>query len=347
MTSATSDLLAPDVRRPRALVATLCAWALAVSSAGAALAADRAPAADPAPAKAEAREKAAGKAGDHLDTEPAQWMRFSEDAKGNGKLEVGVGTYKNEDGVTVHLVGAVHVGDKRYYKELDKLFESYDALLYEMVKPADAGAPRRGVRGTGMVSFFQRFLKDALELEFQLDGVDYSKKNFVHADLDAETFERLQAERGESILGLMVQQMIREFAKNMEGKNEARGAEPNVLDILSALDAPDRAKRFKLILGRSFGQMEDQIAGFQGTVLVTERNKKALAVLKDQIRAGKKNIGVFYGAAHLPDMESRLALMGFKRTGVEYKVAWDIADEPAPPAHDKKADDGKKAADKE
>lgn len=338
MTDEVTPSSARDVRRPpRAFLAALIAWGLAAAStAGPLLAAERPAVAEP-PAKANADAKAKG---DGLDTEPAQWMRFTEDGKGNGKLEVGVGTYKNGEGVTVHLVGAVHVADKRYYAELDKLFEGYDALLYEMVKPADAGAPRRGVRGTSMVSFFQRFLKDALELEFQLDGLDYTKKNFVHADLDAETFEKLQAERGESILGLMVQQMIREFAKNAEGKGNANAAEPSVLDILAALDAPDRSKRFKMILGRSFGQMEDQIAGFQGTVLVTERNKKALAVLKEQIRAGKKDIGVFYGAAHLPDMESRLALMGFKRTGVEYKLAWDIRDEPAPPPADaKKADE--------
>jgi hypothetical protein len=281
----------------------------------------------------------AAKKGDALDTEPAQWMRFKDDGKGNGKLEVGVGTYKNDDGVTVHLVGAVHVADKRYYAELDKLFTGYDALLYEMVKPANAGAPQKGFRGKSMVSMFQRFLKDVLELEFQLDGVDYTKKNFVHADLDAETFAKMQEERGESIIGLMLQQMIKEFAKNAAGNGNAQAApEMSILDLLSALDAPDRAKRFKMILGRSFGQMEDQIAGFQGTVLVTERNKAALAVLKDQIRAGKKNIGIFYGAAHMPDMESRLALMGFKRTSMEYRLAWDITDNPAPPADEKKDD---------
>lgn len=275
-----------------------------------------------------------------LDTEPAEWMRFSEDGRGNGKLEVGVGTYRNDAGVTVHLVGAVHVGDRKYYADLDKLFESYDAVLYEMVKPKGAGAPARNARkpgGDGMVTIFQRFLKDALELDFQLDGIDYSKANFVHADLDAETFEQMQSERGESILGLMLQQVIRDLARQAEGKGQAK-AQPGLLDILAVLDSPDRAKQLKLILGRSFGDMEEQIAGFQGTVLVTERNKAALGVLRDAVRAGKKNIGVFYGAAHMPDLESRLALMGFKRTGMEYKVAWDISSDRPADADDEKFD---------
>jgi hypothetical protein len=281
-----------------------------------------------APMSLRADEKAdpAVKADRALDNEPAQWTRFTEDGKGNGKLEVGIGTYKNDAGVTVHLVGAVHVGDAKYYADLDKLFESYDALLYEMVKPKNAGAPARGQKGGGsMISMFQRLLKDVLELDYQLDGIDYSKKNFVHADLDAEEFERLQEERGESILGLMFQQLIRDLAKSAEGKATAKN-QPGIGELIEAFSADDRGKRLKLIMGRSMGDMEEQIAGFQGTVLVTERNKKALAVLKDAIRSGKKNIGVFYGAAHMPDLEMRLALMGFKRTGMEYKVAWDISD---------------------
>lgn len=309
----------PSLRRGR-IALLVVAWLLSGLAARPLLAADKA-------------EKPAAKDA-ALDNEPAQWMRFSEDGKGNGKLEVGIGTYKNDQGVTVHLVGAVHIADKRYYDELNKLFEGYDALLYEMVKPANAGPPQPGQKSKSMVSFFQRFLKDALELDFQLDGIDYQKKNFVHADLDAETFEKLQAERGESIIGLMLQNMIREMAKSFDkdNPNAKQAPEMGLMDLIDAFSAPDRAKRFKMILGRNFGQMEEQMAGFQGTVLVTERNKAALNVLKDQIRAGKKNIGIFYGAAHMPEMESRLALMGFKRTGVEYKVAWDISDNPAPPA---------------
>lgn len=296
----------------------------------AALAGTRSAYADAKPADAVAKANRA------LDTEPAQWMRFSEDGKGNGKLEVGIGTYKNDAGVTVHLVGAVHVGDQKYYSDLAKLFESYDALLYEMVKPKGAGAPVRGQKGGGgMVSMFQRLLKDVLELDYQLDGIDYSKKNFVHADLDAEDFERLQEERGESIIGLMLQQMLRDLAKSANGEGAAKN-QPGLMEIIDAFNSDDRGKKLKLIMGRSFGDMEEQIAGFQGTVLVTERNKKALAVLKDAIRSGKKNIGVFYGAAHMPDMEMRLALMGFKRTGMDYKVAWDISD--PKPAKDKEVE---------
>src|SRR5947209_2845430 len=112
-----------------------------------------------------------------------EFIRFVEDKNGGGKLQTAIVTYKNSDGVTVHLVAALHVGEKSYYKGLSQTFDGYDALLYEMIKPKDSGAPEPGAHSTSMISMFQRFLKDVLELDFQLDDVDYTKENFVHADL--------------------------------------------------------------------------------------------------------------------------------------------------------------------
>src|SRR6185295_4278089 len=103
--------------------------------------------------------------------------------------------------------------EKQYYDDLSRTFQKYDALLYEMVKPKDAGAPAPGQRSESMVSMFQRALKDVLELQFQLDAVDYRAKNFVHADLDAETFTKMQEERGESIFTLMLRQILDEMSK--------------------------------------------------------------------------------------------------------------------------------------
>lgn len=275
-------------------------------------------------ARAWADEKPA-KPKDALDNEPATWMRFVEDGKGGAKLDVAIGTYKNEDGVQVHLVGVVHVADKAYYDGLAKTFEGYDALLYEMVKPAGAGAPLKGQKPGSMIGFFQTFLKDILDLEFQLDAIDYTKDNFIHADLDAETFQKLQAERGESMMGMMIEGMMKQMFKSMQGKGQDNAGGMDLMQLIEAMQSPDRARALKLIMGRSFGDMEEQAAAMQGTVLVTERNKKALEVLRNTIRGGKKNVGVFYGAAHMPDIELRLALMGFKRTGMEWRTAWDMS----------------------
>ena len=250
-----------------------------------------------------------------------EFLKYLDDGHGGGKLETAIATYKDKDGVVVHLVGAVHVGDKEYYEGLNKTFEGYDALLYEMVKPQDADAPKPGeVRSNSMVSVIQRFLKDALDLQFQLDQIDYTKPNFVHADLSAEEFQKLEEERGESIWGLMLQQMFREMMNP-----PADQPQMDLSDLLNALTSPDRARQLKLLLGKQFGHIEEQMAGFGGTVLIADRNKACFKVLRKQIDSGKKNIGIFYGAGHMPDMQDRLEEMGFHQTGIEWRVAWDVS----------------------
>src|SRR5438132_13552704 len=63
-----------------------------------------------------------------------KFLRFVEDGHSGGRLETAVVTYRNEAGVTVRLVGAVHIGEKSYYEGLNDTFRGDDAVLYELVK---------------------------------------------------------------------------------------------------------------------------------------------------------------------------------------------------------------------
>jgi hypothetical protein len=67
-----------------------------------------------------------------------------------------------------------------------------------------------------------------------------------------------------------------------------------------------------------------------GSVIVVERNKVAMDVLNKQMAKGHRRLGIFYGAAHLTDMEQRLLAMGFKREKAEWLTAWDLPPEPPP-----------------
>jgi len=59
------------------------------------------------------------------------FIRVSKTDK-NVFLETGVTTYTKGD-VTVDLIGAVHIGDKTYYEQLNTEFTNYESLLYELV----------------------------------------------------------------------------------------------------------------------------------------------------------------------------------------------------------------------
>jgi hypothetical protein len=100
------------------------------------------------------------------------------------------------------------------------------------------------------------------------------------------------------------------------------------MDLVDALQAPDRARRLKLVLGKQITQMGLAMSGMADSVILDERNKHALKVLKEQVDAGRKNIAIFYGAAHLAGMDELMTgLMGFKPHGDPVWItAWDLAE---------------------
>jgi hypothetical protein len=283
-------------------------------------------------------------------TQPTKFLRYVEAPDGSSRLEVAEATYKNDARVVVHLIGAVHIADADYFAALNESFDHYDALLYEMVKPAEPATepgeeggvtlpttqpaaqepgqeqeqPQPRQSSLKWVGMLQRFMKDQLHLVYQLDAIDYDRPNFVHADLDLETFERLEADRGESIWTLMMQSAMANMSKDSAGEDVSG------LALIGALMSPDRAYELKRVLAQEFGDLDEQmdaINGPNGSVILTERNKVALHVLDEQIAAGKKYIGIFYGAGHLRMMEESLEAEGFHKVGVVWRTAWDM---PAP-----------------
>ncbi len=74
--------------------------------------------------------------------------------------------------------------------------------------------------------------------------------------------------------------------------------------------------------------MESLLVGFagpEGSTLITVRNKRALEVLRQQQAAGKRKLGIFYGAGHLSDMHERLVEeFGLTPIGIVWLEAWDL-----------------------
>ncbi len=232
-------------------------------------------------------------------------------------------------GVTVDLVGAVHIADKAYYDELNKRFADYEVVLFELVAPEGTKIPKEGRKGGNAhpIGAMQNGMSSMLELAHQLDSVDYTKDNFVHADMSPEEFSKSMADRGESFMQMFLRLMGQGMAQQAAAQ-EGGGNAPSDLNLLVALFSRDRASKLKLIMAEQFENMEAQMLLFDGpggSTIITERNKKAFEVLEKQLKAGKKKIAVFYGAGHLPDMEKRLSSDFFmKRDSEQWLTAWSL-----------------------
>ena len=100
-----------------------------------------------------------------------------------------------------------------------------------------------------------------------------------------------------------------------------------------ALFDRNRALRLKRLMAEQFADLEMAMAalnGPDGSTLVTERNKVALAKLDKQWSQGRKRVAIFYGVGHLPDMAQRLvADFNLHETGQSWLTAWNLAGSPA------------------
>ena len=268
---------------------------------------------------------------DKAENQPAakgeiKFVRVSKEATSPLALQTAVVKYKSDsketEGVEVTLIGAVHIAEKSYYENLNKLFTEYDALLYEMVSDPHQGVPAPSERGSSPISYVQVGMKDMLNLTFQLDEVDYKAKNFVHADMSPEEFFDSMNKRKEGVFKMFLRSVGSGLAMQGAGKS-------NDLDVLAAMMSSNRSKGLKRALAEQFEMMDGQMAALQGedgrSTLITERNAKAFKVLGQEIKAGKKKIGIFYGAGHLEDMHQRL-LDQYRMEPVEttWMDAWDL-----------------------
>jgi len=236
------------------------------------------------------------------------------------QLQTSVIRYKKKK-ATVDLIGAVHIGDAKYYDKLNTLFTDYDVLLYELVAPGDEDIGELQKAQMNQIRTSQQAMQKALGLEFQMNGVDYSPKNFVHADMNMDEFLREQKRQGESFLKLYMQTATAERKRQLSG--EATSA-PNVADLADLVLSPNRSMSLRLMMSRQLADLGGQFDQMDNSVIIAGRNIKAFEVLDRELKEGHKNVGIFYGAGHMPDMEKRLIERGFKRKTVDWLSCWNM-----------------------
>jgi hypothetical protein len=197
--------------------------------------------------------------------------------------------------VEIVLYGVVHIADGEYYARVQQDLDSYGVVLWEGVAPGKE-APTDADKGLGEL---QGAMGEMLGLTFQKDGIDYTRKNLVHADMNMDQpFLKMIASLGKAL---------------MQGN-------------------PAMQNQLKMQMGRQLGSADsNQLAQGLGKkaadVILYERNKVALDVLKKQLETTKDGtIAIFYGAAHMPDLEAKLGEMGFARTSKRWMTAWKIGE---------------------
>jgi hypothetical protein len=242
------------------------------------------------------------------EAEETEFVRVAEDEQGRPlALQLAITSYVARHGdsrIQIDLVGAIHIGDLEYYQDLNTRFENYDALLYELIAPKDTVISDRDPENQSVISSTQVTMKNILALSFQLDEINYGADNFVHADLSPTELSDSMDERGESLyiyFWRLFYASFDEYAKDPLGLQN--------MSLFTAMLSADSDNAFKTMLAYEMTDLEkaSEILGDDSqSSVIGARNQRAIDVLKSQLESGDKRIAIFYGVAHMPDMEERL-----------------------------------------
>ena len=263
------------------------------------------------------------------ETAKTTFLRIQNDANNvPSALQLANARYVPVDGIPddmyIDLISAVHVADKSYYENLNELFKTYDVVLYELV--AEEGTrvgDKNANQGKSLLSSVQQGMKEILGLSFQLEEVDYSPKNFVHADISPEEFKNSMDEKGESFVSMFMRMWLVGLQQQVTNPNAV-----NNVQLMSAFFSSNRERDLKVIAAKQFMEMDpvmNALEGDNGSTIVTARNLKALKVLRQEIEKGHKTFAIFYGAAHMPEMEEvMMKEFKLKPDQVNWVDAWDL-----------------------
>ncbi len=243
--------------------------------------------------------------------EPRPYVRVRRPAEDTFTLAVCVRKFEPAgQGPVVYLTGAIHIGEPAYYAALQKHLDAQSIVLFEGVglRDPEALAARAKQRREGEDGYSR--LAKALGLVSQMTGIDYRRTHFKNADMTVEELqERLQAKAAlEGPAGEEARQAVAQFGLL---RSFLSGDNPLMVLGLWALESqPALRTQMRMTLVRTLAQEKMPVA-FSASLMETilnDRNAAALKKLQEALsgQPHAKSIALFYGAAHLSEMEKQL-----------------------------------------
>ncbi|MCA9797183.1 MAG: hypothetical protein KC910_35480, partial [Candidatus Eremiobacteraeota bacterium] len=114
------------------------------------------------------------------------YVRVVRDPRGQARaLQTSITKMVDPQGRQLDLVATTHLAERGYYERLNRQFQTYDSVLYELISdaPHEELPAQLAETASDPLSATQQAMANLLGLDFQLSYIDYTAANFVHADL--------------------------------------------------------------------------------------------------------------------------------------------------------------------
>lgn len=252
-------------------------------------------------------------------------------------------------GPKVRLVAAIHIADREYYRQVQRILDGDTITLFEGVSNKKDDFKKQGPVRRPEALYTK--MADALGLISQYEGIDYRREHFHNVDLtQGEMLARLRGETLTTPKPEGPDQVLGAPAKQAEAKYQAltevmqggglMGVMANVGLAFIKHNPRLRATMLLGIIGTdptaSEQAMAKQLGGESGRriarLIVEERNQEAVSGLRRFIGQRKtgETVALFYGAAHLEGIEDALVRrFGYVPESTEWLVAVKVDPEEA------------------
>jgi hypothetical protein len=237
-----------------------------------------------------------------------------------GALQCAVATFRHPTrNQTVVLYGVVHIADAEYYARVQQDLDSYTTVLYEGVAPGST-EPTEADKSLGDL---QKTMGEMLGLTFQKDGIDYHRSNLVHADMN---MDELKEKLGGGTINPMGQLLSEEQMKQMAPLLKVfMGFGKMLMKNSPEMQTRMKAQFAQQMAGADMSKLGGQMGERTARVILIDRNEVCMKVLEQQLEKQQDgSIAIFYGAAHMPDLEQRLEAQGFTLGEKRWMSAWQI-----------------------
>ena len=273
--------------------------------------------------------------------EPVEdFLIFRRTGSASAQLETSVTRFRHpESQQLVSLVAAVHIGEVGYFQRIQEQLDRHDLVLYEMVGGPAPGSPDAPVEAQEhdevdeinrleFISTLQRGMQEMLQVEHQMEQIDYTRGNLRHADLTSRAFR----------LALQVHGLF-----DIDPNALLKGFAPAMLDgfrLQAALSTDDdqTVNRVRWTMAQMLARSANQMAilGIKDIekpedLILGIRNDHLWKVFQRSVPERWRRIAIYYGAAHLPDIRRRLLEKGWVQVEAIWIPAWKIpAGDPMP-----------------
>jgi hypothetical protein len=259
----------------------------------------------------------------------------------------------------VSLVGVSHLGESNYYAAIQKRLDAQALVLFEGVGHPDArnenksasddDAPRPSRKLEVDEESLQFNMAKSLGLAFQLSAIDYDRAHFKNSDMSLEQIARVLGGGASRTTPVETKSAEQPAAKPDAARPSTEFAVlMQVMDGTSFLgrlasglfkwlgSSPRMQASTKLMLIETLGNLQGDFTEAAAlppdmkrllAVLLHARNGVVVQDIKTELAKSEpvKTIAVFYGAAHMHDLEKRLCEeLGYRVDGDEWLPAISV-----------------------